>query len=144
MELKAKVLIIDDEENLRFLYSEELREEGYEPILAENGKEAIRILKDFKPDLIILDIVMPVMDGMEALGRIIGQYRDVPIILCSSYPRYKEEFMSWAADAYITKSSDLTELKMAVKSLLEKKGVNRPIENFLSREVKIDENIKRK
>jgi two-component system, response regulator, stage 0 sporulation protein F len=144
MELKAKVLIVDDEENLRFLYSEELREEGYEPILAKNGKEAMRILKKLKPDIVILDIVMPVMDGMEALGRIIGQYRDVPIILYSSYLHYKEEFMSWAADAYITKSSDLTELKMAVKSLLEKKGVNRPIENFLSREVKIDENIKRK
>ena len=121
MGLRAKILIVEDDESQRFLYSEELREEGYESITAKNGKEAIRMLKDIKPDLIILDIVMPVMDGMEALGRIIGRYRDVPIILYSSYPHYKEEFMSWAADAFLTKSSDLTELKQTVRNLLEKK-----------------------
>jgi two-component system response regulator (stage 0 sporulation protein F) len=118
---RAKVLIVEDDDNLRFLYSEELREEGYEPILAKNGKEAMKILKKLKPDLIILDIVMPVMDGMEALGRIIGQYRDLPIILYSNYPHYKEDFMSWAADAYLTKSSDLTELKKVVRNLLKRK-----------------------
>jgi two-component system response regulator (stage 0 sporulation protein F) len=120
-ERRAKILIVEDDENLRTLYSEELREEGYEPILAKNGKEAMRILKKLKPDLVILDIVMPLMNGMEALGRIIGQYRDLPIILYSNYPHYKEDFMSWAADAYLTKSSDLTELKKVVRDLLGKK-----------------------
>ena len=86
MEPGATVLIVDDEESLRFLYAEELREEGFEPIVAENGKEAVRILEKFRPDLVILDIVMPVMDGMETLGRIISQYKDLPIILHSSYP----------------------------------------------------------
>jgi DNA-binding response OmpR family regulator len=144
MESKAKVLIVDDEESLRFLYAEAFKEEGYEPILAKNGKEAIGILKNLKPDLVVLDIVMPMMDGMETLGRIIGQYRDLPIILHSSYPHYKEDFMSWAADAYLTKSADLTELKMTVRSLLEKRGVKRPIQNFLQREVKTDENFERR
>jgi DNA-binding response OmpR family regulator len=119
--LRAKILIVEDDESQRFLYSEELREEGYEPITAKNGKEAIRMLKDFKPDLIILDIVMPVMNGMEALGRIIGLHRDVPIILFSSYPHYREDFMSWVADAYLTKSSDLSKLKETIKTLLKKK-----------------------
>jgi DNA-binding response OmpR family regulator len=121
MESRAKVLIAEDDESLRFLYSVALREEGYEPILAKNGKEAIRKLKSFKPDLVVLDIVMPVMDGMEALGRIIGQFKDLPIILHSSYPQYKEDFMSWAADAYLTKSSDLTELKETIRDLLKKR-----------------------
>lgn len=121
MESGAKVLIVDDEESHRFLLSEELKEEGYEPILAKNGKEVIRMLKDFKPDLIILDIVMPVMDGMETLGRVIGQHKDIPIIFHSSYPHYKDNFMSWAADAYLTKSSDLTELKKVIRNLLEKR-----------------------
>lgn len=121
METKPKVLIVDDEESLRFFYSEELREEGYEPILVKNGKEAIQILKEVKPDLIVLDIVMPKMDGMETLGRIIGQHKDIPIILHSSYPHYKEEFMSWAADVYLIKSSDLKELKQVIRNLLEKK-----------------------
>jgi DNA-binding response OmpR family regulator len=121
MEARARVLIVEDDENQRLLYSEELKEEGYLPILAKNGKEAIRILKDFRPDLVVLDIVMPVMDGMEALGRIIGKYKDIPIILHSFYPHYRDDFMSWAADAYLIKSSDLTELKKTIKNLLEKK-----------------------
>lgn len=141
MEPRARVLIVEDDESQRLLYSEELKEEGYEPILAKNGKEAIRILKDFKPDLVVLDIVMPVMDGMEALGRIIGKHKDIPIILYSSYPHYREDFMSWAADAYLIKSSDLTELKKTIKNLLEKKRKSvKP-----KREgVKQDENVKRK
>jgi DNA-binding response OmpR family regulator len=121
METKAKVLIVDDEERLRFFYSEELRAEGYDPIQAKNGKEAIRILKDIKPDLIVLDILMPVMDGMETLGRIIGHNKDIPIILHSSYSHYRENFMSWAAYAYVTKSSDLGELKETIRNLLERR-----------------------
>jgi len=68
---RAKILIVEDDASLRFLYSEELREEGYDPVLAKNGKEAIQVLKTLKPDLIVLDIVMPVMKSMVA-----GIYRD--------------------------------------------------------------------
>jgi two-component system response regulator (stage 0 sporulation protein F) len=120
MDPRPKILIVEDDASLRFLYSEELREEGYDPIVAKNGKEAIRVLKTFKPDLIVLDIVMPVMDGMEALGRMVGQNRDVPIILHTSYPHYRENFMSWAADAYLNKSSDLTELKRVIRDFLKR------------------------
>jgi CheY-like chemotaxis protein len=115
-----KILVVEDEEGLRLLYQEELEAEGYEVITARNGKEAIQKLEEGKPDLIILDIVMPVMDGMEALGRIVGKDRKIPIILNSSYSGYREDFMSWVADAYVTKSSDLEELKTKVKELLEK------------------------
>lgn len=118
--MKKKILIVEDEEGLRLLYEEELKSEGYEVITAKNGKEAIEKLEKGKPDLIILDIVMPVMNGMEALGRILGKDKKIPIIINSSYPSYKENFMSWAADAYITKSIDLSELKDKVKELLEK------------------------
>jgi len=118
MESKAKILVVEDEESQRFLYCEELKEEGYDPIPAENGKEAIHLLMKFKPDIIILDIVMPVMDGMETLGRIAGQLKDIPIILHTAYSGYKQDFMSWAADAFLTKSSDLTELKETISDLL--------------------------
>jgi DNA-binding response OmpR family regulator len=141
MEPKPKILIVEDDASQRLLYSEELKEEGYEPITVKNGKEAMQILKKIKPDLIVLDIIMPVMDGMEALGRIIGKHKDIPIVLYSSYPHYRDDFMSWAADTYLTKSSDLTELKETVRNLLEKKkkGVK------LKREgVGQDENVKRK
>jgi len=117
--MSKKILVVEDEEGLRLLYQEELETEGYQVITAQNGREAIQKLEE-KPDLIVLDIVMPVMDGMEALGRILGRERRVPIILNTSYPGYREDFMSWAADAYVTKSMDLTELKTKIKELLER------------------------
>jgi DNA-binding response OmpR family regulator len=119
--MKKKILVVEDEDSLRLLYEEELAAEGYEIITASNGKEAIRQFQEEKPDLLILDIVMPVMDGIETLGRILGKERKIPIILNTSYPGYRDDFMSWAADAYITKSSDLTELKIKIQELLEKK-----------------------
>ncbi len=117
--MDKKILVVEDEEGLRLLYQEELESEGYRVITAQNGREAIQKLEE-RPDLIVLDIVMPVMDGMEALGRILGKERKVPIILNTSYPGYREDFMSWAADAYVTKSMDLTELKTKIKELLER------------------------
>ena len=115
-----KILVVEDEEGLRLLYEEELTAEGYDVLTARNGREAIQQLEQGKPDLIVLDIVMPVMDGMEALGRIVGKERKIPIILNTSYPGYREDFMSWAADAYVTKSADVTELKNKVRELLGK------------------------
>ena len=118
--MKKKILVVEDEEGLRLLYQVELEAEGYEVLTARNGKEAIQQLEEERPDLIILDIVMPVMNGMEALGRILGKERKIPIILNSSYPGYRQDFMSWAADAYVTKSTDLQILKDKVRELLAK------------------------
>ena len=118
--MKKRILVVEDEESLRLLYEEELKSEGYEVLTAGNGREAIQQLEQGRPDLIILDIVMPVMDGMEALGRIVGKERKIPIILHTSYSGYREDFMSWAADAYVTKSADLGELKDKIRVLLEK------------------------
>jgi len=118
--MKKKILVVEDEEGLRLLYEEELKAEGYEILTARNGREAIQQLEAGKPDLIILDIVMPVMDGMETLGRIVGKERKIPIILNTSYSGYQQDFMSWAADAYVTKSVDLSDLKNKIKELLEK------------------------
>jgi len=115
------ILIIDDDEYFVKLLSDELSDEGYITKHAANGAEAILILKHLKPSLIILDIVMPVMDGMEVLGPIVRRYEDVPVILHSSYEDFRKDFKSWAADAYLVKSSDFVELKGTIRRLL---GVN--------------------
>jgi DNA-binding response OmpR family regulator len=122
--MMKKILIVEDEEGLRLLYEEELKAEGYEIVTARNGKEAVQRLEEVKPDLIILDIVMPVMDGMETLGRLLKKERKIPIIINTSYPGYREDFMSWAADAYVMKSSDLGELKEKIKKLLKRGGAS--------------------
>jgi DNA-binding response OmpR family regulator len=119
--MKDRILLVDDDDGLRDLYEEELVEEGYEVLTAKNGKEALKRLERDKPDLIILDIVMPKMDGMEALGRIIGKDKTIPIILHTSHPGYQEDFMSWAADAYLLKSTNQKELKEKIRELLEQR-----------------------
>ena len=117
-----KILIVEDDESQRLLYRDELSEAGYEVILTANGKVAMKHLDKVKPDLVILDIVMPVMSGMETLGRIIRKYRDVPIILNTAYSTYRENFMSWGADAFVVKSADLGELKGKVREILANSG----------------------
>ena len=65
-----KILVVDDEENIRFLYKEELEDDGFAVDLAKNGEEALEKLQHFHPDLITLDIKMPGMNGIEVLKRI--------------------------------------------------------------------------
>jgi len=111
-------MVVDDEENIRFLYKEELEDEGFAVELAQNGEEALEKLPDFKPDLITLDIKMPGINGIEVLKRIREQDRKLPIILCSAYGEYKQDFTTWASDAYVVKCADLTELKTTIRRLL--------------------------
>lgn len=118
----AKLLIVDDEENIREFYREELAEEGYDIIVAANGKEAIQRIQKDMPDLVVLDVRMPEMDGIEALGKMIARYKDLPVILNTAYFSYRDDFRTWAAEGYIVKSSDLSELKAKIQEVLEKKG----------------------
>ena len=117
-----KILVVEDDESQRLLYRDELAEAGYKVTLATNGREALKRLEKAKPDLIILDIVMPVMDGMETLGKIIRKYRDVPIILNTAYSSYKDDFMSWGADAFVVKSADLGYLKGKIREIIGEPG----------------------
>jgi CheY-like chemotaxis protein len=117
---KKRILVAEDEDVLRQIYEEELKREGYEVFTARNGKEALVHLEADKPDLIILDIAMPEMSGMEAIGPILNKNRKIPIILNTAYPQYQEDLMSWGADAYVVKSGDLTDLKNKIRELLGK------------------------
>ncbi len=65
-----------------------------------------------------MDINLPRMDGIEAMGKMLSLYKNIPIIINTAYSNYKGKYMSLAAEAYIVKSSDLTELKDKIKELL--------------------------
>ena len=69
-------------------------------------------------DLIITDIRMPGKDGVELISQIMGMRRDIPLIINTAYQSYKEDFMTWAADAYVVKSASLDELKAKIKEML--------------------------
>ena len=113
-----RILVVDDEENIRFLFKEELEEEGYQIGLASNGFEAIEKVKSSKIDLVVMDIKMPGMDGIQALNEIKKIRKDLPVILCSAYGEFQQDLTSWISDAYVVKSADMTELKQTIKKLL--------------------------
>ena len=115
----AKVLIVDDEKHIRLLYSEELREEGYDVALAADGKDIVARIEREKPDVVVLDIKMVSTNGLDVLQEIRNKSYNLPVILCSAYGSYKVDIKSIAADAYVVKSSDLTELKNKIAQVLE-------------------------
>jgi DNA-binding response OmpR family regulator len=116
----AKILIVDDEEHIRFLYSEELSEAGYEVITADSGYMLLERIDDEKPDLVVLDIKMVDYNGLDLLQDIRNKFSDLPVILCTAYDTFKEDMKSIAADFYVIKSFDLTELKTKIKVALDK------------------------
>ncbi len=116
-----KILVVDDEVNIRELYRDELAEEGYKVELAENGVQALAKFESFKPDLVTLDVMMPGMDGIEVLKRIREKNTSVPVLLLTAFGEFKQDFSTWASDAYIVKSADVSELKQTVRELLGSK-----------------------
>jgi len=113
-----KILVVDDEQNIRLLYKEELEDCGYQVTVAATAEEAMEKIQQDKPDIITLDIKMPGMDGIEFMRKLKEEKNDIPVILCSAYGRYKQDFRVWASDAYVVKSADLRELKSMIKDIL--------------------------
>ncbi|MCL5405971.1 MAG: response regulator [Deltaproteobacteria bacterium] len=115
----SKILVVDDEEHIRLLYSEELKEAGYEVITAESGYKLLEKIEEEKPDLVVLDIKMVDYNGLDILQDIRNQFYDLPVILSTAYDTFKEDMKSIAADFYVVKSFDLTELKNKIAMALE-------------------------
>ncbi|HPW68341.1 MAG: response regulator [Desulfomonilia bacterium] len=118
-----KILLVEDDSHLQFLITEELKDEGYDVMSASNGKEALSLLFDEQrgePDLIIMDIRMPKMDGLDALGHILKSKLDVPVVIHSAYVSYQDNPVAMTADAYVLKSHDFSHLKETVGKLLNR------------------------
>ncbi len=114
------ILCVDDDQSILQLYYEELTDEGYKVILAKEGKEALSKYSEEKPDLVILDIRMAGMDGIQTLSAMLAIDRKAKVILNTAYSQHKENFMTWGAEAYVIKSSDLTGLKQKIQEVLAK------------------------
>ena len=115
----ATILLVEDDLNECMLYQRELGEQGHSVVVAHDGAEALAVCEGAMPDLVIMDISMPGMDGIDVMSRMLCRNNKLPIILNTAYASYKEDFRAWAADAYVVKSADLTELKRTVAHVLE-------------------------
>jgi CheY-like chemotaxis protein len=115
----AVILVVEDDPNQCLLYAKEIRGAGYDVVTARDGREALELVEKARPDLVVMDVSMPGIDGIEAMSRMLARDHKLPIILNTAYATYRESFRSWSADAYVVKSSDLTELKNTIKKVLE-------------------------
>ncbi len=112
------ILLVEDELNQRLLYQTELEDDGYRVVLASDGWGALQQVKKEHPDLVVLDLGMPGMDGIEALWRMVGLNAKLPVIIYSAYDNSQDNFMTWLADAYLVKSSNLDVLKDEIEHVL--------------------------
>jgi DNA-binding response OmpR family regulator len=123
----AKILVADDEEALRRLLASCLEAEGYELITARNGAEALSLADSQKPDLIILDVVMPLIDGFEVLRllRKNSVTEDAPVIMLTVKDAEQDIARGWelGVDFYLTKPFELQELLSVIRSLLAREPV---------------------
>ena len=115
----ARILIVDDEEHIRRFYTEELSEEGHTVFTVASGYNLLKRIDSLQPEAVVLDIRLVDYDGLELLQEIRNQHHDLPVILCTAYDTYKEDPKSIAADYYVVKSFDLSELKMAIHRAIE-------------------------
>jgi len=118
---KEVILVVDDEKEIRDLIGIYLLNDGYSVIKANNGVEALNILKDEHVDLIILDIMMPIMNGLEACMKI-REYKNMPIIMLSAKSEDMDKIMglTTGADDYVSKPFNPLELLARVKSQLRR------------------------
>ena len=125
-ETKAKILVVEDEEILLTALKEELGSGGYQVEGAGDGVEGLAKTKSFKPDLILLDLLMPKMDGMEMLQKLKGdvQTRDVPVVILTNLSDYEKisEALSLGAMDYLVKANyKLEDLLDKVSTVLARK-----------------------
>ena len=116
-----KILVVDDEDLLVKGIRFNLQNDGYQVVCGSNGVEALKLAKDERPDLIVLDVMMPEMDGLTACARI-REFSDVPIILLTAKTTDMDKLIGFeqGADDYLTKPFNILELKARIKALLRR------------------------
>ena len=117
--MSKKILVMDDDESIQILYSDELTEEGYEVFTSNDGSNLMALIEETKPDLIVLDIRLGQHDGLDLLQVVRNTHYNLPVILCTVYPVHKYDLKSIAADYFVVKNSNLEKLKAKIKMALE-------------------------
>ena len=120
--MKKTILVVEDDRHQRILLEMELKRAGYQVTCVAGGREAVEKVRCEPIDLVVLDIGMPDMDGLEAMQKILDVDRKLPIVINTAYPSFKDDFQSWSADAYVVKSGDMTELLTEIQKALARGG----------------------
>ena len=132
---KLLILVVEDDAPVRNLITTTLRTHEYRFLTAENGEEAVMQTASYNPDLILLDLMLPKLDGLQVCQQI-REFSDVPIILLTAKTEDMDKLMGFdhGADDYLTKPFNILELKARIRALLRRAGSSgsRPTENILA------------
>lgn len=120
----VRVLVVDDEAPLAELLSMALRYEGWEVRSAGDGADAVRTARDFRPDAVILDVMLPDMDGLAVLGRLRRELSDVPVLFLTARDSVEDRIAGLTAggDDYVTKPFSLEEVVARLRGLIRRSG----------------------
>ena len=139
---KAIILVVDDEKDIQNFFRFKLQKIGYEVVVAQNGFEAIEKVKKFRPDLILMDIMMPVMDGLKATENLKKhkEFKNIPIIIVSAITDVKGKAAAYTfgADDYLTKPVDIITMAARVKSILETQKLRTQLDRIADRKAITD------
>ena len=122
----AKVMVVDDEPSIRIIVKKTLERDGHEVVEADGGVDCLKIVGDIMPDIILMDIMMPLKDGWETTSEIKAREdtKNIPVAMMTIRSSKEDKLKSFhdsRCDGYITKPLDLNELKMVVEWLLKSK-----------------------
>jgi two-component system OmpR family response regulator len=125
-----RVLIVDDEENIRYLLSAALHHAGFDVAESADGREALAHLRPFRPDVVLLDVMLPDLDGFEVCRRMRGEGDHTPVIFLTAHDATEDKVrgLTLGGDDYVTKPFSLEEVVARVRVILRRAGVD-PLAN---------------
>jgi len=115
LEVRGLILFVDDDEKQREQYRIRLERQGYRVRAVSGADAAMDALREERPDVVVLDIAMPERDGLSALQELLDADPGLPVVIHTAYPAYRDNFLAWAAEAYVVKSQDMAPLLEALE-----------------------------
>jgi CheY-like chemotaxis protein len=141
--MSEKILVVDDEKEIRDLLSIYLQEDGYEVIAASDGQEAISMARAELPQVILMDVKMPGIDGVETCKRLKEEEKtkSIPIIMVTAYQDRDVEAYLEGADDFVNKPFDRTEITFRVRSMMRIRHLNDELERAMAYIEELDKNL---
>ena len=138
----ARVLVVDDESNITDLVTTALRYEGFEVASAHDGREALAAVESFRPDLMVLDVMLPDVDGFEVQRRLLDRGRPTPVVFLTARDSTEDKVrgLTIGGDDYVTKPFSLDELVARIRSVLRRvQGATSAVDRLRFADLEVDE-----